>query len=68
MTHRRIDENGKETRVYPMNCTSAFCGRDNCEGCKWLGELTEFKAWKEETKAVCEDYIWSPNVWTAQVG
>jgi len=53
------------TRVYPSCCTSAFCGRTECEGCRNKPILDEFKEWKERTGAVCKDYIWSPLVYTS---
>lgn len=56
----------KEIRVYPTCCTSAFCGKVECDGCPNKGKLDEFKAWKERTGAIREDWIWCPAVWTAQ--
>ena len=54
-----------EIRTYPACCTSAFCGRTECDGCKNLPVLTEFKEWKERTVAIRPDYIWSPTIWQA---
>lgn len=49
------------TRKYPMACRSAFCGRIECPStCRALPALMEFKAWRDRTKAVCPDPIWSP--------
>lgn len=53
------------TRLYPSCCTSAFCGRTDCTGCRYLPVLEEFKAWRERTAATRPDWIWSPSVWTA---
>lgn len=54
-----------ETRTYPACCTSAFCGRIECDGCKNLPVLTEFKEWRERTGATQPDSIWSPTIWQA---
>lgn len=54
---------GSETRVYPSHCTSAYCGRHECEGCAREPVLREFKEWAEETGAAPADPIWSPNVY-----
>lgn len=56
----------RETRIYPTCCTSAFCGRTECEGCPNKPTLDEFKTWREATQAIREDPIWCPRVWTAQ--
>jgi len=56
------------TRVYPSCCTSAFCGREACAGCRHEPVLAAFKAWRERTKAVVTDPIWCPTVWTATRG
>lgn len=53
------------TRVYPSCCTSAYCGRSKCDGCRNLPILEDFKAWKERRAARAEDPIWCPNVYTA---
>lgn len=56
-----------ETRVYPTDCTSAYCGKTECpKDCPGLAALNAFKAWREATKAVRTDPIWCPSVWTAQ--
>lgn len=56
------------TRIYPQTCVSAACGEIRCPAsCENLPKLVKFRAWKERTKAVQEDYIWSPSVWTATV-
>jgi len=52
------------TRVYPINCTSAYCGRANCTGCCYLSALDEFRAWARDNNARVEDEIWAPLVWT----
>jgi len=57
---------GKKIRTYPSCCTSAFCGRSNCEGCPDKPILDEFKAWVERTGAIQPDKIWSPTIWEAQ--
>jgi len=54
-----------ETRVYPVGCTSAYCGRLKCDGCPRLPELQAFQAWKAERAAECKDPIWCPTVYTA---
>lgn len=58
-------QNNKHLRVYPTSCTSAFCGRLDCTGCKHLPALEEFKVWRERAKAVQEDPVWCPTVWAA---
>lgn len=53
-----------EKRVYPVSCTSAYCGRIECPpDCPFLPKLKEFRAWKERTGAKPADPIWSPNVY-----
>lgn len=54
-----------ERRIYPTCCTSAFCGRTECSGCPNLPVLTDFKAWRERTKATQPDPVWCPRVWVA---
>lgn len=56
----------KKVRVYPSCCTSAFCGRLECSGCRNLPILTEFKDWVKKTGAIVTDPIWCPSVYTAQ--
>ena len=57
-----------ETRMYPIDCTSAFCGNCNCPSdCKYKSALDEFKAWRERTKAIQPDPIWNPSFWKATV-
>lgn len=51
-------------RVYPICCTSAYCGRVDCTGCPNLPILSEFKQWIASTGAVVTDPIWSPLVYT----
>lgn len=50
-------------RVYPVCCTSAYCGRIECSGCPNEPRLLEFKAWVKRTGARPADEIWSPNVY-----
>ena len=52
-------------RVYPSCCTSAFCGRTDCNGCKNLPVKQDFDRWRDEHAAVQPDWIWSPSVWRA---
>jgi len=52
-------------RVYPLCCQSAQCGRLNCDGCRNLPVLTEFKQWVKDTEAKQEDPVWGPSIWTA---
>lgn len=56
-----------ETRMYPICCTSAFCGGygDSCRTCRNKPVLDEFKAWRERTAAVQKNPIWSRLFWTA---
>jgi len=54
-----------EKRVFPTCCTSAYCGRTECDGCPNVSILNNFKAWREQTAAVRTDPIWCPSVWTA---
>lgn len=56
----------RETRIYPMCCTSANCGHGTCPAdCRCLPVLHEFKAWVERKAAKVEDHIWCPLVYTA---
>jgi hypothetical protein len=55
----------RRVRVYPTCCTSAFCGRVNCEGCRHKADLEEFDAWVKATDARCADPIWAPLVYVA---
>lgn len=57
----------REIRVYPAACTSAMCGRSSCDGCRNLPALQAFKAWIARTRAVVEDRIWCPLVYTATI-
>ena len=38
------------TRVYPLDCTSAYCGKgpEPCPSCRHYPALVEFKRWSEE--------------------
>lgn len=56
----------RETRVYPMCCTSAYCGKTNCEGCRNKETLDKFNEWKDRTNAQCADPIWCPTVYVSQ--
>lgn len=56
----------KQTRVYPVGCTSAYCGRVECTGCPRKPILDEFNAWVARTEAIVDDPIWCPTVYTAQ--
>lgn len=54
------------TRAYPNCCTSALCGRTSCPlDCPNLATLAEFKRWRERTRAVVKDRVWSPLIYTA---
>jgi hypothetical protein len=64
---KRVDENGFETRYYPGNCTSAFCGRETCDGCKWLAEKQDFDNWRIAKKAEKPEPNWSPTWWRATI-
>lgn len=55
------------TRIYPQCCTSAFCGRIECNGCPDKPRLDEFEAWVKRTGAVQKEPIWCPSVWTADL-
>ena len=55
----------RKMRVYPTCCTSAFCGRVECEGCRNKPILDEFKAWVKRTGAAKTDPIWCPTVYVA---
>lgn len=61
-----IDERAPELRVYPACCTSAYCGRVDCTGCRNLSVLQDFKAWVAAHDAVVTDPIWCPLVYTAR--
>jgi hypothetical protein len=54
-----------ERRTYPSCCTSAYCGRGECEGCRCKPILDEFRAWVERTGAVVSDPVWCPTVYVA---
>lgn len=57
-------------RRYPACCTSAYCGDggEGCPTCPNYPRLVEFRRWREATKAVQTDRIWSPSFWTATEG
>lgn len=54
------------TRYYPACCTSGFCGRATCDGCRNLPILLEFKAWVAATDAHKPDPTWLPTFWRAR--
>lgn len=56
----------QDTRVYPICCTSMYCGEIDCTGCSSLPERLEFEEWRNRTNAECVDYVWSPLVYKAQ--
>ena len=57
----------KNTRVYPVACRSAYCGKTECpKDCQFLPALTNFKEWVKNYDAVVEDEIWCPTVYTAR--
>lgn len=58
----------RRTRVYPACCTSAFCGRIECEGCVHKQTLEDFRAWVKQHNAVQSCPVWSPNVYVANGG
>ena len=62
--NRKPEDAPRRMRVYPLDCTSAYCGRADCTGCRHLHVLEEFRAWARDNKAKVEDEIWSPLVWT----
>lgn len=53
-------------RLYPLCCTSAYCGRGDCKGCKNLPTLEEFQKWVKDTGATRTDPIWCPRVYTVE--
>ncbi|NCA72338.1 MAG: hypothetical protein EOM91_20165 [Sphingobacteriia bacterium] len=55
------------TRVYPLDCTSAYCGKgpESCPSCHHYPVLAEFNRWREETRARQSDPIWSPLVYVS---
>jgi hypothetical protein len=57
----------KEGRMYPMCCTSMYCGRgpESCPSCENWPTLRAFKGWRDEHKATRPDEIWSPLFWVA---
>lgn len=67
MAYVGVERKDERTRIYPICCTSAFCGKIDCDGCRNKPVLDEFKAWSERTKAVRPDWIWCPSVWEATV-
>lgn len=58
----------QETRVSPYCCQSAQCGKgpSSCPPCRNFPVKQEFDEWKVRTKAIQEDPVWCPSVWTAQ--
>jgi len=55
---------GGNERVYPIQCTSAFCGSLECNGCSNERELTEFREWVRKTGAIKKDPIWCPLIYS----
>ena len=52
-------------RVYPIDCTSAYCGKlaESCPTCPSYPALRAFNQWREATAAKPMDQIWSPLVY-----
>lgn len=59
----RSDSKTGSTRVYPTCCTSAYCGKTDCTGCRNWPKLVEFKEWVDRTGACVEDPVWCPSVY-----
>ena len=57
-----------EERFYPSCCTSAYCGRIDCEGCDNKPINDEFKAWVARTGAEPVDPIWCPLIYRVKTG
>lgn len=55
-------------RVYPSCCTSAYCGRGDCTGCRNLPIKQDFEKWRDEHEAVVEDQTWCPLVYQLRSG
>lgn len=55
------------TRIYPLCCQSAYCGKSDCTGCVNKPIHDEFMAWVEKHKAEVVDPIWSPCVFVSTV-
>lgn len=55
------------SRIYPLTCTSAFCGKAGgaCASCPHVGALREFEAWRELRNAERPDEVWCPSFWQA---
>jgi len=63
----RVYRNGERLRaVYPRCCTSAYCGRIECEGCTYKKNLDAFNAWVTEHDARCVDSVWAPLLYQAR--
>jgi len=57
-----------EIRHYPTSCLSMYCGEIHCpDDCKFKPALDEFNSWKEKTKAIPADPIWSPGIYVSTV-
>lgn len=53
------------TRLYPIDCTSAYCGRIDCRpDCRHLPALEAFRAWVEAAGATRPDPVWCPLIWS----
>lgn len=57
-----------DVRISPACCTSAYCGKVECGGCRNEPTKLAWDAWKKAAKAVKEDPVWCPTAWTATVG
>lgn len=55
-----------DTRLYPLDCTSAYCGRTQCDDCARKPALDDFRAWVERTGATRPDPVWAPRVYVAR--
>ena len=56
----------KETKLYPLCCTSMYCGREDCKGCESKPIKDDFESWRERTNAYKPDPIWCPRVWRSR--
>ncbi len=54
------------TRTYPIGCTSAYCGRIDCQGCRDKPHLDEFKRWVDRHEARVSDPIWAPLLYVSK--
>jgi len=56
----------RNTRIYPAECTSKYCGRIECGGCPHLPTLQKFKEWVAAHDAIVSDETWCPTVYVAR--